>query len=113
MYVQHYCIQNLTHSVRTAYGISAKSYGGKSKRYTCPPQGLGQGNGKGPTVWSILSSTIFQALHKQGFSTTFCTALSLGLLKLYGFSYADDSDLIADGSTAGDTYTKLQSILEE
>ena len=106
-------IQNLIHCVRTAYGKSDKTFGGPSCLYQCPPQGLGQGNGAGPTVWSILCSTVFEALHVQGYSTQFCSALSLGLLRMCGFAYVDDSDLIADGSTVGEAYSKLQQILTE
>ena len=104
-------IQNLTHHVRTAYGISETSFGGSSKQYKSMPQGLGQGNGAGPTVWSVLSSTVFDVLHTQGYSTNFCSALSLGLLRLCGFSYVDDCDLIADGITIKDVYNKLQGVL--
>ena len=104
-------IQNLVHTVRTAYGKSHKSYGGYSPIFTNMPQGLGQGNGAGPTIWSILSSTVFDVLHSEGYSSTFCSALSLGLLKLCGFAYVDDCDLVADGISVGDVYEKLQSVL--
>ena len=106
-------IQDLVHCVRTAYGQSKETYGGASTQYMCKPQGLGQGNGAGPTIWSILSSTVFESLSTQGYSTTFCSALSLGLLRLCGFSYVDDSDLIADGVTVQEVYKQLQAILTE
>ena len=105
-------IQNLIHQVRTVYGVSKLTFGGKS-HYTCYPQGLGQGNGAGPTIWSILSLTVFDSLQAQGYSTVFCSALSLGLMRLCGFSYVDDSDLIAAGVTIADVYGQLQSILTE
>ena len=105
-------IQNMVHRIRTAYGTSNSSFGGKST-YENYPQGLGQGNGAGPTVWSILSSTVFESLTTQGYSTVFCSALSLGLMRLCGFSYVDDSDLIAKGVTVEDAYSRLQSTLEE
>ena len=104
-------IQHLVHTVRTAYGKSEKTFGGDSQIFHNMPQGLGQGNGAGPTVWSILSSTIFEILHSQGFSSTFCSALSLGLLKLCGFAYVDDCDLVAEGFTVGEVYDKLQGVL--
>ena len=106
-------IQNLVHKVRTAYGMSKETFGGASDKYQCLPQGLGQGNGAGPTVWSILSSTVFESLRDQGYTTMFCSALSLGLMKLCGFSYVDDSDLLADGKTVEEVYKNLQSILDE
>ena len=106
-------IQELIHQVRTAYGCSEETYGGSSPKFITKPQGLGQGNGSGPTVWSILSSTVFDSLRSQGYSTTFCSALSLGLLKLCGFSYVDDCDLIATGITVRSVYAKLQDMLIE
>ena len=42
-------IQQLVHRIRTAFGLSNSTYGGTWKRYRKPPQGLGQGNGAGPT----------------------------------------------------------------
>ena len=104
-------IQNLIHRIRTAFGLSAQSFGGHSKNYKRPPQGMGQGNGAGPTVWSILSSTIFEELHDQGFSTPFCLSLSMGTFQLCGFSYVDDCDLIADGDDADNVHYKLQKML--
>lgn len=104
-------IQNLIHTVRTAYGKSTSTFGGASSLFASMPQGLGQGNGAGPTVWSILSSTVFDILHDQGYGTKFCSALSLGLLKLCGFAYVDDCDLVADGITVRDVYDKLQTVL--
>ena len=106
-------IADLIHTVRTAYGKSTDTYGGASPLFLSKPQGLGQGNGSGPTVWSVLSSTVFESLHAQGYSTTFCSALSLALLRLCGFSYVDDCDLIADGLTVGAVYRRLQTILTE
>ena len=104
-------IQKLIHRIRTAFGLSKKSFGGSNKTFSRPPQGMGQGNGAGPTVWSILSSTIFEELHSRGFSTPFLFALSTGVFKLCGFSYVDDCDLIADGNTAKEVHTKLQNML--
>ena len=104
-------IQNLTYHVQTAYGRSEQSFGGHSPQFANMPQGLGQGNGAGPTIWSVLSSTVFEVLHSQGYSTTFCSAFILGLLKICGFSYVDDCDLVADGVTVQDVYNKLQTVL--
>ena len=106
-------IQQLSHRIRTAFGLSKKSYGGTSKKYRKPPQGMGQGNGAGPTIWAIISSTIFEELHSQGASTEFCYALSNGLFWLCGFAYVDDSDLIADGDSPEVAHAKLQKILKK
>ena len=105
-------IQTLIHHIRTSFGRSNKSFGGMSLKYRKPPQGLGQGNGAGPTIWAILSSTIFEELRDKGFSTDFQLALSTGLYRLCGFSYVDDCDLIADGLTAAQAHAKLQAMLK-
>eukprot|EP00957_Ditylum_brightwellii_P204348 15338837-Ditylum_brightwellii.AAC.1 len=43
-------LQDMVHTVRTAYGDSIESYGGDLWALPCspPPQGLGQGNGAAP-----------------------------------------------------------------
>ena len=105
-------IQKLVHRIRTAFGLSKKTFGGFSSKFRKPPQGMGQGNGAGPSIWSILSSTVFDELRSQGFSTQFCYSLSMGLYQLCGFSYVDDCDLIADGNNATEVHEKLCRMLE-
>ena len=104
-------IQRLIHRIRTAFGLSQASFGGLSHSFQKPPQGMGQGNGAGPTVWSILSSTVFEELHARGYSTGFCYAISSGLYQLCGFSFVDDCDLLANGTNAEQVHNKLQSVL--
>ena len=104
-------IQRLIHWIRTAFGLSERTFGGLSSKYKRPPQGMGQGNGAGPTIWSILSSTVFDQLRIQGFSTSFCYSLSMGLYRLCGFSYVDDNNLIADGEDVTEVHNKLGSML--
>jgi hypothetical protein len=57
-------------------------------------QGVLQGNASGPTIWSVLSSVIFEILHDKGFGVEFCSTISKQLFLLVGFSYVDDCDLI-------------------
>ena len=104
-------VQRLVHRVRTAYGSSEGTFGGDTHDFQNNPQGTGQGNGAAPAIWSILSSTIFQLLHKDGHSTEFCTALSKGLLKICGFSYVDDCDLITAGPEVAQVADDLQKVL--
>ena len=104
-------IQKLIHRIRTAFGLSKRTFGGCLSKFQKPPQGMGQGNGAGPSIWSILSSTVFDQLHSQGFSTPFCYSLSMGLYQLCGFSYVDDCDLIADGDNATEVHHKLCRML--
>jgi Reverse transcriptase (RNA-dependent DNA polymerase). len=95
-------IQRMTHSVRTTFGDSILSYGGdvNNTKWKSPPQGVLQGNGCGPAIWSILSSVIFSILHKKGCQNRFVSPIRKMLLRLAEFAYVDDSDLIqADETT--------------
>ena len=51
----------MIHPIRTGFEESTMSYGGDSipDRYQHYLQGLNQGNGAGPTLWSVLSSVNF------------------------------------------------------
>ena len=104
-------IQTLIHTVRTAYGDSSTSYGGLSDMFLHPPHGVGQGNGAGPAVWSVLSSTVFFALRQQGFGIKFLSALSKDLFHLCGFAYVDDADLVEEGDTPVMAHGKMRGAL--
>ena len=48
-------LQKAWHYIATAYGESTKRYGGKR---WLPLQGVGQGNGAGPTIWAVISAML-------------------------------------------------------
>ena len=106
-------VQKLVHRIRTLYGDSDCFYGGEHDcvQHDLPPQGSGQGNGAGPTIWSVLSSTIFEILNEEGFSTQFCHSISKGLYELCGFSYVDDCDLFHVGDDVTDVHSQMQAML--
>ena len=106
-----YTIQHMCHTVRTAFGESRSTYSADNPDFRLPVQGLYQGNGAGPSIWSILCSTIFETLHAQGYSSIFCYALSRGLYELCGFAYVDDCDLFFLGNTADEVIEGLQDML--
>ena len=88
-------IQNMIHKVRTLFGDSVITYGGDELQdWRNKPQGVLQGNASGPTIWSLLSSIIFEVLHKRGFAVELCTTISKEVFKLVGFAYVDDSNLL-------------------
>ena len=92
-------IQRMIHYIRTDFGDSSNGYGGDDiDNWENYPQGVLQGNAAGPTIWSLLSSIVFEVLHKTGFGIKFCTSLSKQLYQLVGFSYVDDCDLIQSGA---------------
>ena len=105
-------IERMIHKVRTAFGDSESSYHADNPQFLLPVQGTGQGNGAGPSIWSILCSTIFEILHKEGYSSTFCYALSRGLYNICGFAYVDDCDLLYLGNDADEIFKGLSSMLK-
>jgi len=104
-------IQQLIHKIRTVFGDSQDLYGGTSDNFLLPPQGTGQGNGGGPSIWAILSSTIFFAFREKGFGVNFCSALTNELFRLCGFAYVDDCDLIQAGDDPIQVSANMQAAL--
>ena len=107
-------IQRMSHKIRTAFGDSDITYGGDelSEEWSNYPQGVLQGNACGPQIWSILSSIIFDILHKRGFGVTFCTSLSKSLFTLLGFSYVDDCDLLQAQDNPEDTLASMKEVIQ-
>jgi hypothetical protein len=106
-------IQRMTHKVQTAFGDSKSTYGGNSStsKWKLPPQGVLQGNGSGPAIWSILSSCIFQALHHQGHYNILTSAIRNLILQLTGFAYVDDTDLLQTAQTVEKVVHDMQKTL--
>lgn len=106
-------IQTMSHKVRTAYGESKTSYGGDTskKRWRLPPQGVLQGNGSGPSIWSILSSNIFHILRDKGHRDAFISSIRKICVELAGFAYVDDTDLIQADSCVNMAVRNMQAKL--
>ena len=106
-------IQRMTHKIRTAFGDSDITYGGEDigEEWQNYPQGVLQGNACGPQIWSILSSIIFDILHKRGFGVHFCNCLSKSLFTLLGFSYVDDCDLLQSQDDPASTLASMQEVI--
>ena len=108
-------IQKMTHRIRTLYGDSEITWGGISlhdlKDWKNYPQGVLQGNACGPTIWALVSSIIFEILHKRGFAVPFCTSISQEVFKLVGFAYVDDSDLIQTGTNPIEVLASMQKLI--
>jgi hypothetical protein len=58
-------LQHLSHTIRCAYGTSTESYG--NDLWVVPMQGVYQGNGAGHVIWAVVSSTVLQILHQEGY----------------------------------------------
>ena len=85
-------LQEAVHKVRTGYGDSTTSYGGKSN--STPMHGMCQGNGVGPAIWAVLSSPLLEIQREKGFGVYLFTPLSKTEIKFVGYAFVDDSDLV-------------------
>ncbi len=107
-------IQQLTHHVRTAFGVSDDTYGNDPNQ---PPlQGLLQGNGASGTGWNAISTVIIDMMKAQGFGFSAWSAISREVIDLVCFAFVDDTDLIQSGpdnETSGETvFATMQNVLD-
>jgi hypothetical protein len=62
-------------------------------------QGVYQGNGAGPVIWAVVSSPVLQILREEGYGDFFKAAISGKQIRLVGYAFVDDTDLIQTGTT--------------
>ena len=75
-------IQSMTYFIRTTFGDSNTSYGGKQN---VPFQGSCQGNGASPAIWLVLSMYLVLLMKEEGHDTTILSPISGVALVLIGF----------------------------
>ena len=76
------------------------------------PQGVLQGIASDPAIWSIISSVVFEILHRRGFAAEFCTSLSKECFLLVGFSYVDDCGLAQSGTIPKCVLSSMQELIK-
>ena len=109
-------LQDIQYYTFTSHGVSDLSFGGKERGYKAKPNGLGQGNGAGPSIWSIVSSKMFQVMNNRDATTTITSPISKEEIEACGFAFVDDTDLIAmsEGiNTHQDAQQKMQKVIDE
>ena len=117
-------LQNLTNTIRTAYGTSDLSYGGElwvvpihgeanGDTTKGPPQGLGQGNGMAPTAWAVVSTPFLEVMQKEGFTTVFKALISDEQIQYVGYAFVDDADILATPEKPEDTYVELGNHMQD
>jgi hypothetical protein len=89
-------LQHLSHTIRCAYGTSTESYG--DDIWAVPIQGVYQGNGAGPVIWVVVSSPVLQILRQEGYGAFFKAAISGEDIRLVGYAFVDDTNLIQTGT---------------
>jgi ribonuclease HI len=95
LYVAFSTLQKAVHHVRSAYGVSKRSYGGKHRGPSqIPLHGIGQGNGAGPAIWAVISTILLNILVEDNLAATFTSAISQTLLTIAAWCWVDDCDLL-------------------
>ena len=89
-------LQNMYHSVRTAFEYSESTY--DSNKWTLPlkppPQYLGHVNVYAPTIWTIVRTSLLDFLRYAGHGEVFKCRIPQYFLKLVGYCFIDDSRII-------------------
>lgn len=80
----------MQHFTRTSYGDSEISYKRENQRF----HGILQGNGAGPTICAMISSSILESLKDHGFGITIEHPETKTQERIAAFSFVDDTDLI-------------------
>ena len=101
-------VEELEHVIKTAYGTSDDTL--KRPLWAVPMQGVYQGNGNGPVVWAVISSELLNIMRDEGFGTFFKSVISGDEIRLVGYAFVDDTDLI---HTAKDGNNDPDEILSE
>ena len=94
-------IADMEHHIKTAYGISERTF--KSEIWAVPLQGVYQGNGAGPIIWAVVSTPLLSTLREAGYGTFFKCALDGESIRLVGYAYVDDTDLVETAKNNDDT----------
>jgi hypothetical protein len=72
-----------------------------------PLSGMGQGNGASPVSWAVISTPMLEIMKKQGNCTVFKAFLSGEELKIVGFAFVDDKDLLRASKPGEKTYAEV------
>jgi hypothetical protein len=111
-------LQNTEHTIRTAYGDSTRSYGGSmwstpleglawGDKEEGPLSGMGQGNGAALVSWAVIITPMLEIMKKRGNCTVFKAFLSGEELKIVGFAFVDDKDLLRASKPGEKTYAEV------
>jgi len=92
-------IASTSNCVQTGFGESSGCY---SHPPSEPFQGVGQGNGAGPAIWTAVSSPLLAYLDSRGHGVTLQTPLSREVIQVSSLAFVDDTDVVV-GIPEGDS----------
>jgi hypothetical protein len=106
-------LQEMTHYVRTVYGDSELSFQSKEQHEESIIQGVGQGNGAGPTIWAVVSSPVLDMLREVDCVCNFRTAVTGEVVKFVGYAFVDDTDKVVTSPSPTATYKDVLELLQK
>ncbi len=96
-------LQRAPHRIKSAYGLSKEFYGAEER----PLQGIGQGNGAGPTIWAAISVPLIEMLKISGYGVEMASALSQEVTSLSCYAFVDDCDVIQVAKSTATSGTEV------
>ena len=105
-------LQQMTHHIRTGYGISKGTYG-NSLLTGKPTQGSGQGNGASPCIWVMLSTPLLNMMRKEGYGAYFVTPITKEKIDFVGCSFVDDTDLVLSSPISSDSLEEITAQMQQ
>jgi hypothetical protein len=85
-------LQNLHHTFRKIFGDSKSGYEGNL--WTVPYYGVGQGNGAGPAIWTVVRTLVLKMMKDENFGFMYKTSIEGKELHFMVYSFIDDTDII-------------------
>ncbi len=96
-------LQDIEHYISTAYGLSDHGYGA----IDIPLQGIGQGNGAGPSIWLLITIPLINMLRDAGFGFRSTTPISGTSYRFACYTFVDDTDTVHSIEDPSATYPEV------
>ena len=85
-------VSSMVHLVQWGFGESTQSY---SHPINDPFQGVGQGNGAGPAIWTAVSAPLLEFLESRGRGVVFQSPISRERFSISSLALVDDTDVVS------------------
>jgi hypothetical protein len=75
--------------------------------------GISQGNGGGPPIWAVISTTLLDTIQSKGYGFSMASPITNQEISFVGYSFVDDNDIVqSDGGQPRKTTVKLQQAVD-
>jgi hypothetical protein len=78
-----------------------------------PMSGMGQGNGAAPASWAVISTPMLEIMKKHGHCMVFKAFISREELKIVGFAFVNDKDLLRASRPGKQTYFEVAQDMQK